>query len=196
MLLAYVSMVVTACTDQPLAVELEPPDRSNTYQLAPLVVDGGSTCSDPSWWRDANGQCWPPGPSDPGGNGPPPGGEPGGGPGGDPPSDPNSDPFEEGPLAWAACILTFAGATMSVSQVGELFGAWYQTSKDLDAVERILLMEPMDHATRIAYQLERDRLLERYSDLRSQVHLMTGASLAALGLAALACSPAALLPLP
>lgn len=40
--------------------------------LKPVVVEAEG-CSDETWWRDDNGQCWPPSPTDPGDGDPDPG---------------------------------------------------------------------------------------------------------------------------
>lgn len=85
--LACVSLTLAACGDAILATEPELGGPSNTYQLKPLVVDG-SDCSDPTWWRDDAGTCWPPDP-DNGSDDSPLGGDPGD------PGDPSGGGLEE-----------------------------------------------------------------------------------------------------
>lgn len=74
-ILACVSLTLAACGDANLATEPDLGGPSNTFQLKPIVVDG-SDCSDPTWWRDDAGTCWPPDP-DNGSDDSPPGGDPG-----------------------------------------------------------------------------------------------------------------------
>lgn len=99
--LACLSIMLTACGDAILATEPDL-DRPRTTVLKPVVVEAEG-CSDETWWRDANGQCWPPDP-DPGSggsgdNGGDPGGDDGWGSGGggmDDPNDPDPDPCDTG----------------------------------------------------------------------------------------------------
>jgi hypothetical protein len=98
-------------------------------------------------------------------------------------------------MAFGACVLAVIGPTVSVYVVADAFRSWYDTALAIDRVNRILQTD-LEHSVRIAYRLELDRLMERWKDQRSNISVLTGASVVTLGLAAVSCAPTMFLPTP
>lgn len=106
---------------------------------------------------------------------------------------------DEGPLLWAACIVTVIGAELSVAQVGELFSTWYHAEREVASVRRMLdamsanpgSVSPEMFAI---YQLRLDMALLRRDDARSAISAATHVSGWALAGAALVCGAAIITP--
>lgn len=149
------------------------------------IIDGVTAVAPPPEDPCARGDCWDRGDGEGGGDG-----SGGGSWGGE-----NPEPDEDGPMVFGACVLAVIGATVSVYVVADAFRSWYDTALSIDRVKRILQMD-LEHSVRIAYQLELDRLLERWNDQKSNISLLTGGTALALGVAAVSCAPTMFLPTP
>jgi hypothetical protein len=124
------------------------------------------------------------------------GGSGGGSPTGSPPSS-----YDEGPLAWAACVLAVVGSGIAFDQVADAFQSWWTAQKDYEAAQRMYNAVLVNSAQvsaetvqlwefRVQYQ--RDRRDDALGSVREKV----GASNVALLVAAASCGAAAFLPTP
>jgi hypothetical protein len=145
-----------------------------------------------------------------GGTGPAPVGDPynpGGGSGGTgTPSDPyaGSGAFQEGPLAWAVCVLTVIGGVYSVDQVADRFVEWWNAQQELQQLRRALDFTlsmqrdgyEYDPAALNLLFFQVDEAVRRRDNAIGAVKDATNTSYLALAGAALACGAAALAPTP
>jgi hypothetical protein len=142
-----------------------------------------------------------------GGGGDPSGGGGGGGetpPGVCPTWDPDcaAGSYDQGPLLWAACILTLTGSLVSVNDVAGAFQTWHEASGRLSVAERELLMvqenypHAVDHATLLWAQSQRDQAQLWYNAAKSAVSSSANVSYLALGMAAVTCGASLFLPTP
>jgi hypothetical protein len=218
----WIVLVITAafavaCADAPTAVTypLSGAGVSRTeYVLPPIKVIG--EC-DPllsiDWCSGGGGTCASstpaPGLADPmeatvmgcpGGDG----GGTGSGSGGSggtvsPPAAPT--PFNEGPLAWAACVLAVLGATYSVDQVAGQFSDWWEAQRAYESAKRMLDAiyanpQGVSQETTALWEFRVEYQRDRVVAARSAVMDATNTSYWALGTAAVGCGAAAFLPTP
>jgi hypothetical protein len=224
-------VTAVGCTDVPTGVAAERGRRiaaedagiSGSIFLEPVIVRGCdptiTECEDDAGWNSCASSDQ--GPWSPemgtiegcsGGGGTGPGGDGGigdGGGSGTTPSDPmcpstgceEPTAYEEGPLAWGACVLAVLGSTYSIYQVAGAFEEWWDTQREYDSAKRTydaMLANP-ESVTPEMMELWRFRVeyaRNRNDAAISSVSEKTGGSYWALGGAAVACGVAAFLPTP
>jgi hypothetical protein len=132
-------------------------------------------------------------------------GSTGGGIGGTGTTSPNpyapKDEFAEGPLLWAACVLAFVGGVVSVDDVADKFGGWWDAQQYLQRAQRNLELAQsagtsVDPGVLEAYVLRRDLAIQRRDDAVGAVEDATGVSILTLIAAGVACGAAAVAPTP
>jgi hypothetical protein len=109
--------------------------------------------------------------------------------------------YEEGPLAWAACVLAVLGATYSVDQVAGVFGDWWEAQRAYDSAKRMLDAiyanpQGVSPETTALWEFQVQYHRDRVVAARSAVVSATNTSYWALGTAAVGCGAAAFLPTP
>lgn len=132
-----------------------------------------------------------------------------GGGGGGTPDDPMCPDYEceeqtaydEGPLAWGACVLAVLGSTYSIYQVAGAFEEWWGTQRDYDSAKRLYDAMVANPESVTPEMMELWRFRVEYARNRndaaiSSVSEKTGGSYWALGAAAVACGVAAFMPTP
>lgn len=122
-----------------------------------------------------------------------------GGGGSTPPPDDTADP-EPGPLLWGACVLAVIGSVYTIDQVGVKFEAWWKAQKAYNRARAVYqytwenresLVDPS--ALAIA-EMEMEFAEQQRDDAIAAIHDLTGASILALGAAAVTCGPAVFAP--
>jgi hypothetical protein len=137
------------------------------------------------------------------------GGSGGGGGGDGTPSEPTcpdygcteESAYEEGPLAWGACVLAVLGSTYSIGQVAGAFEEWWDTQREYDSAQRMYAAiianpESVTPETIQMWEFRVEYARNRNDAAIASVSEKTGGSYWALGAAAVACGVAAFLPTP
>lgn len=129
-----------------------------------------------------------------GGSGAP---EPSGGGGGG--SATGTTAFEQGPLAFTACVLSMLGSTYAIGEVALAFEDWYHALKDEAAAKRmwdLTIENNTDATTQQLYEYQYRQAVQRQRDKASAVTSQANASGWTIALAATACGFAIVLPTP
>jgi hypothetical protein len=134
------------------------------------------------------------------GTNPDPGGDFGGGTPGMG-EEPAETAYEEGPLAWGACVLAVLGTAYTIDQVADAFAAWWETQREYDSVKRmydavIANPESVSPETIDLWTLRLAYARDRRDAAMGSVSEKTGSSYWALAAAAVGCGVAAFLPTP
>lgn len=216
----FTGLLATACSDVPTAstgVEVGHAGPSSAIILEPVVVVG--KC-DPYLSLDWCGG------SDPGGgdcmtstedsdlqytSGCNTGGGGGGGPKSPSPTAPKpcpdygcptpTSPYEEGPLAWGACVLAVLGTAYTIDQVAGAFESWWQAQQDYESARRMLEAIQANPGSYTAEMMSLWEFRVEYAEDRrdaaiDSIREKTGGTYLALAGAGAACSIAAFLPTP
>jgi hypothetical protein len=107
--------------------------------------------------------------------------------------------FSEGPIAWAICVLSVAGSTMSVMDVADKFKAWHaawQGAVGAYELWQATVQNNVDPVTQQLYEYQYKQARQRQDDARGAVQSATNMSYIPLGFAAVACGAVALAPTP
>ena len=200
--LMMAALVLTACQDSPTASRPAPDGGSTRIEmLDALVVTAETGCSDPTWTRGDDGVCRSARGSTSDTNKPSGGG--GGGGGGDtggptPPPEEAPTEYEQGPLLWAACVLGVVGSTVSIWIVSERFETWHRAYEDAAGAQRLwqVTVQNSDPITQQLYEYQYKQARLREQDAAQAINEATGASVLALGAAAVACGATLFIPTP
>jgi hypothetical protein len=138
-----------------------------------------------------------------GGTGPAPGGDPytGGGAPGTTPPPPGVNAYQEGPLAWGACILAILGTGYTIDQVASAFEGWWHAQQAYESAKRMydaIVANPESTSPEAIqlWEFQMEYYKNRRDDAFGVVKERTGATGWALVGAAAACGVAAFLPTP
>ncbi|HEX6909091.1 MAG TPA: hypothetical protein VF142_01775 [Longimicrobium sp.] len=120
--------------------------------------------------------------------------------GGSTPSPDDTVEPEPGPLLWGACVLAVVGSVYTIDQVGAKFEAWWEAQKEYNRAKAAWQyawdnQESLVDPSSLARAELRMQLAEqRRDDAVGAVRDLTGASVLALGAAAVTCAPSVFLP--
>lgn len=109
--------------------------------------------------------------------------------------------FEEGPLAWGACVLAVLGTTYTVGQVAGAFEDWWVAQREYESVRRTYVAvtsnpESVSPETIDLWTFRLKYAGDRRDAAMASVSEKTGATYWALAAAAVGCGVAAFLPTP
>jgi hypothetical protein len=134
-----------------------------------------------------------------GGTSPGPGGDEGSGTTSPPdPVDP-VDPFVDGPLLFGQCFLAMLGVLAGTAALLPTTDGIYQAAREVDSAERMLqvvIENGGDRYTQALWEFRVESAKNRYNDSVGAFAIAAGFTGIAVGGAAVACLPAALLPTP
>ncbi len=180
-----------ACVMDPLVGTADPsePDCDDGYQ----AVMYSDLCDSPG--DDTGGDDW--------GSGDPPSTVDGSGSGGGGSlpgdADGDGDAYDDGPVAWGACIAAVAGMTISMTAMQFYVDDMYEAADRLDSAERMLLAANENNtelAVILTLQFEVEDARRDYDAATQAFSIASGAAVGTLLAAAAACAPALLLPSP
>lgn len=123
----------------------------------------------------------------------------GGGGTGTPSPTPTEDPFEDGPILFGQCFVAMLGVLAGTAAMLPTTDGIYQAAREHDSAKRMLqvvIQNGGDAQTQALWEFRVEYARNRYNDAVGSFALAAGFTAIAVGGAAVACLPAALLPTP